>query len=135
MDNEVQINLENFMNEILPQVLQENLEKACQHIENVSKSNCPVDDGQLRASITHVIEQEGNNYVGYVGSNVEYAPYVHEGTGLYAKDGMGRKDVPWTFQGADGSWHKTSGQKPQPFLQDAVDAEQAALIKFFEGGF
>ena len=39
---------------------------------------CPVDTGRLRNSITHAVESD-EKYVA-VGTNVEYALYVHEGT-------------------------------------------------------
>lgn len=40
-----------------------------------------IDTGRLRNSITHTeARQEGGESVVYVGTNVEYATYVHEGT-------------------------------------------------------
>ena len=39
-----------------------------------------VDTGRLRASITHRVEMESGEVVGYVGTNVEYAPYLEFGT-------------------------------------------------------
>ena len=66
------------------------LEKACLIVENDAKLGCPVDTGVLKSSITHVVEDE----VGMVGTNVEYAPYVEFGTGLFSSKGDGRKDVP-----------------------------------------
>ncbi len=45
--------------------------------ERFAKKKCPVDTGRLRNSITHV---HGGNEV-YIGTNVEYAPYVELGTG------------------------------------------------------
>jgi len=38
----------------------------------------PVDTGRLRSSMTYQVDEQ--NEVVIVGSNVEYAPYVHEGT-------------------------------------------------------
>ena len=46
--------------------------------EGYAKKECPVDTGRLRNSITHVV-REGEKSV-YIGSNVEYAPYVELGT-------------------------------------------------------
>lgn len=66
------------------------LRKACLIVENDAKLTCPVDTGNLRSSITHVV----NDNVGIVGTNVEYAPYVEFGTGLFSSKGDGRKDVP-----------------------------------------
>lgn len=58
------------------EVVNKALEKGCQLVENSAKDNCPVDTGQLRASITH----EVSNLQGVVGTNVEYASYVEFGT-------------------------------------------------------
>lgn len=46
--------------------------------ENYAAKKCPVDTGNLRASITHEVDT-GDNAV-YIGTNVEYAPYVELGT-------------------------------------------------------
>lgn len=58
------------------EVINKALEQGCQLVENSAKDNCPVDTGQLRASITH----EVSNLQGVVGTNVEYAPFVEFGT-------------------------------------------------------
>lgn len=76
----------------------EALEKACLIVENSAKEKAPVNTGNLRNSITHVVE--GNE--GIVGTNVEYAPYVEFGTGLFSSQGDGRQDVPWRYQDASG---------------------------------
>ena len=44
--------------------------------EGYAKRKCPVDTGNLRNSITHGVE----DYTAYIGTNVEYAPYVEYGT-------------------------------------------------------
>lgn len=46
--------------------------------ENYAKKACPVDTGRLRSSITHLVDA-GENAV-FIGTNVEYAPYVELGT-------------------------------------------------------
>lgn len=89
------------------------LEKACMRVETTAKELCPVDDGVLRASITHQVTGEE----GEIGTNVEYAPFVETGTGIFSA--TGRKN-PWTFQDADGNWYTTAGQEPQPFLEPAL---------------
>lgn len=53
------------------------LEKIGLTAEGYAKLECPVDTGRLRNSITHQVE--GENAV-YIGTNVEYAPYVELGT-------------------------------------------------------
>lgn len=44
--------------------------------EGYAKRLCPVDTGRLRNSITHTV----NGDIAYIGTNVEYAPYVELGT-------------------------------------------------------
>lgn len=118
---------------VLKDAMEEPLTKACLKVENDAKRNCPVQTGTLRNSITHTIEDEGETLAGYVGSNLEYAPYVHQGTGIYALEGNGRKEVPWFyFSEKDGKLHSTRGSKPNPFLQDAIDANRQTIIEYFD---
>ena len=107
--------------------LTEPLTKACLLVENDAKRKCPVDTGQLRASITHEVEGQ----TGIVGTNVEYAPYVEYGTGIYARDGNGRQ-TPWSYQRADGKWITTKGQKPQAFLEPALLENENEIFRLFE---
>lgn len=67
------------------------LEEVGIQAEGDAKALCPVDTGRLRNSITHAIDASDSTAV--IGTNVEYALYVHEGT---------------------------SRRKGQPFLTDAV---------------
>ena len=55
------------------------MEKVCLKVEADSKKNRPPSiTGNLRASITHkVVDEEDGEIAGYVGSNLDYAPYVH----------------------------------------------------------
>lgn len=39
---------------------------------------CPVDTGRLRNSITHAVDEDDKSAI--IGTNVEYAEYVHNGT-------------------------------------------------------
>lgn len=54
------------------------LEKIGLLAEGYAQIKCPVDTGNLRASITHEVDA-GEKAV-YIGTNVEYAPYVELGT-------------------------------------------------------
>lgn len=97
------------------------MKRACLAIESEAKANCPVNEGPLRASITSDTSLLPTEIVGMIGSNLMYAPYVHNGTGIYAVNGDGRK-TPWTYHVASGMYagfYFTEGQKPQPFLEDA----------------
>ena len=46
--------------------------------EGYAKKLAPVDTGNLRNSITHTVDEE--EPAAYIGTNVEYAPYVCLGT-------------------------------------------------------
>ena len=95
------------------EALQRGLEKVGLTAEGYAKQLAPVDTGNLRNSITHKIAGEEV----YIGTNVEYAPYVELGTGKYVPGG---RPTPWVYQDANGNWHKTDGAKPQPFLRPAA---------------
>lgn len=70
------------------------LEKIGLMAEGYAKKKCPVDTGNLRNSITHQVDGDAV----YIGTNVEYAPYVELGT---------------------------SRQKAQPFLRPAASEHGA----------
>ena len=105
------------------------MDKACLVVESQAKQNCPVDIGILRASITSETEVTASEIVGRVGTNEEYGPYVHNGTGICAKDGNGRK-TPWGYTvraGKHKGFHWTQGQRPQPFLENAKLEKKSAV--------
>ena len=79
------------------------LEKIGLSAESYAAKKCPVDTGNLRASITHEVDA-GDNAV-YIGTNVEYAPYVELGT---------------------------SRQKAQPFLRPAASEHVAQYRQILE---
>ena len=53
------------------------LEKIGLLAEGYAKALCPVDTGRLRNSVTHISDGEKSVYIG---TNVEYGPYVELGT-------------------------------------------------------
>ena len=69
--------------------------------ENYAKRKCPVDTGRLRNSITHTVK----GMEVYIGTNVDYAPYVEYGT---------------------------SKTKAQPFLKPAAQNHAGEYKKIFE---
>lgn len=52
------------------------MEKVGLVAEGYAKRECPVDTGNLRNSIAHAVQGR----VAYIGTNVEYGPYVEMGT-------------------------------------------------------
>lgn len=93
------------------------LTKAALEVERSARKKCPKDTTALRQSITHDVSAKGPVVTAIVGSELEYAPYVHEGTGIHTP--LGRKDVPWSYCDEKGEWHTTDGMEPTPFLEDA----------------
>lgn len=101
-------------------------------IEADGKRNCPVQDGRLRSSITHSVTETEEQVAGRVGTNVGYAPYVHEGTGIYAEGGNGRQ-TPWSYiDEKTGERVFTHGQKPNPFLRNAMEQNQGNIAGIFK---
>lgn len=135
-DNKEFINsMDNVTDEIIAN-LAGNMKTFCLRIVRDGKIECPVDQGPLRASIDYDVEVEEKEVIGYVGSDSEIAPYVHEGTGIYAVDGNGRK-TPWKYKAEAGKykgWHITKGQKPNPFLERAVIKNKDKFSKILAGG-
>lgn len=125
---EVIANLNNVIANTLPETIEQGLETACFIVEADAKTNCPVRDGQLIGSIKHTVD--GNR--GEIGSEVEYAPYVEVGTGIYSTEGTGRQ-TPWKYKDAKGNWHTTRGMKAQPYLKPALERNRQRIIKCFEG--
>ena len=56
------------------------LAATAQSVTNEAKRMAPVDTGRLRASITWQLLRDGDGLFARVGTDVEYAYYVHEGT-------------------------------------------------------
>lgn len=103
------------------------LEKCGLTAEGYAKKLCPVDTGNLRNSISHSVDE--SEKVAYVGTNNSYAPYVCLGTGKYAEGG---RPTPWVYQDAKGNWHRTEGNKAQPFIKPAVADHTQTYRKIIE---
>ena len=139
------------------------LGKACALVERVAKQKAEKGSGDLRRSITSRIETDGNEKVGVVFTPLFYAPYVEYGTGLFAENGGGRKEVPWVYVeggNSDGSGSKkktvyateedafaaaafleekglnavvTYGQHPSPFLRPALYENREQIKRIIKG--
>ena len=93
------------------------LEKCGLAAEGYAKKLCPVATGNLRNSITHVVDEQEPAVI--IGTDSEYSAYVELGTGIYSEGGGGRP-TPWVYQNAKGNWHYTRGNKAKPFLKPAA---------------
>lgn len=102
----------------------------------------PVDQGQLRASLALEMRSEDGVPVARVGTNVKYAIWVHEGTGIYGPrkrpiTPVRKKLLAWPVKNQSGQGRRryrggrtaqyafakqVAGVKPRPFLRNALDA-------------
>lgn len=107
--------------------------KSVLKIERDAKTLCPVDTDALRRSIASQVEENAYDQVeGIVYSPLDYAIWVNNRTRLFAINGDGRKDVPWSYQDEQGNWHSTVGQKPNPFMDKAVLQNEENIRDYFE---
>lgn len=109
--------------------------RACLHVLRVSKILCPVDEGHLRATTDMYVTADKNEARGTIYNPLFYAPFVHQGTGIYSLEGNGRK-TPWYWKGSSkkySGWHKTVGQRPQPFIKDAMEQSIPTIDNIMRG--
>ena len=86
-DNEVSENLKKVADG-LNEKLYKAMVNACVVVRNDAVKQAPHKTGALQRSIDFQVEEDGTE--GIVYSNLEYAPYVELGTGVYATVGTGR---------------------------------------------
>lgn len=76
-----------------------------------------VDTGRLRGSIAHQVDGDSVE----IGTNVDYAVYVHEGTGKYAIGGGTPKER-WVYRDSlTGEFRMGFPQKPRRFIKNAME--------------
>lgn len=109
------------------------LEEAIGELESQTKRNTKVKTGKTKASWEHKVDSD--KHEAYVGSNYENAIWEEFGTGIYAQNGNGRKDVPWTYRDEKGQWHRTSGKKPRRALQRAFKSTKNGIERYFRETF
>ena len=103
--------------------------KACALVEGEAKKKAPKDTGALRRSISSTVK----GTEGIVFTPLEYAPYVEDGTGLFAEEGR-RKDVPWYYKDEEGKWHRSSGQHPHPYMRPALNENREEILRLIKEG-
>ncbi len=125
---------------VMDQASHQMLEMGTFIAEGEAKQQTPINDGVLRGSITSKVTKEGNEMVGIVGTNLDYAPYQEYGTGIY-----GPKGVPITpkqssvlrFKTRDGQIvfaRSVAGTKPRKFMYHGLQAVKSNLGKIQDLG-
>lgn len=98
-------------------------------VQNRARQLCPVNTGRLRNSITVELVIVGGIPVVRIGTNVEYARWVHDGTGVYGPlrrpiRPRRAKVLAFTPRGSSQTVFATQvrGTPGRPFLRDALEA-------------
>ena len=112
----------------------QNMELTLDHIAEKAKEKVGVGTGALRADTRSLgTEIVGDEVRGSVGNSLEHAIYHHQGTGIYAEEGNGRK-TPWVYEDPKtGEKIYTRGSKPNPYLKDTIEQEQSTISKLLGG--
>ena len=118
----------------MQELLMQNMELTLDHVSGKAKEKVGVGTGALRADTRSLgVEIVGDEVHGAVGNSLEYAIYHHQGTGIYASDGNGRK-TPWVYEDPKtGEKIYTRGSKPNPYLKDTIEQEQSIISKLLGG--
>ena len=101
------------------------LEEAGFEIESAAKRNSRVDNGQLKGSWRHIVDDAA--YTVTIGSPLANAVWEEFGTGEYALHGDGRKGG-WSYQDDKGDWHHTHGKKPNRTLHNAFEDNKSKIV-------
>lgn len=101
--------------------------------ERLAKIEAPVKTGTLRRSLTSRVEQGGDR--GVIGTNVKYAPAVHEGTRPHQIKPIRKKALMWK-----GARHPVRvvnhpGTRPNPFMARTRDRLAAVAAREFAAGW
>lgn len=89
--------------------------------------NSRVKTGQTKGSFEASVDEGAG--IAYIGSNYENAIWEEFGTGIYAINGDGRKDVPWVYYDEAGERHVTCGKSPSRAFWNAYNQLKNAIIQ------
>ena len=119
-DKEIFNNLMLMKEKLKTRVIEE-VKAGILNLETSAKRDCPVDMGTLRNSIHKDETLSGSSYVGVVGSDLPYAPYVEFGTGGKVSIPFGYEDFASQFWSHNENW---IGMNPHPYLIPNFEAER-----------
>lgn len=109
--------------------------QATGNLLNLSQRAAPKDRGENMQKHKMDIDVTNGEIKGRVEAYAPHAVYLHEGTGIYAKGGKGRKK-PWAYTVLSGKYagtHFTWGMKPRPWLDDTLADNRQKVISMFRG--
>ena len=118
----------------MQELILHNMESTLDYLAQKAGNKVGVDTGALRADTKSLgAKVIGDEVHGSVGNTLDYALYHHQGTGIYALNGDGRK-TPWVYEDPKtGEKIYTRGSNPNPYLKDTIEQEQSTISKFLGG--
>lgn len=108
------------------------IRRVARDVRNRAVLHCPVDTGLLRQSLTESVDINDSRVVAFVGTDVPYAIYVHEGTRphlIRPRRPGGALRFTVGGQVVFAKYARHPGTKPNPFLRRAV--EEVAIPRGF----
>lgn len=102
--------------------IEQAVQRGCMIVQAEAVQLCPVDEGELRNSISTKVDVTNYGVVGKVYTNKEYAPYVELGTGSRGEAIYdGDLDVTYNTEWA--------GQPAQPYLYPALKNNEETVVR------
>lgn len=99
-----------------------NVESAAKTFASGTGGGPNVQTGRLRASIRSQLDRDHRGLVARIGSNVEYARYVEEGTGPHRIVPRVKKALHWKGAAHPVLAVNHPGSRAKPYLRPALDA-------------
>ena len=134
---ELEENIKKLCEKLLPEAIEKGLANTALILEAEAKEllmDAPPEwqeDGE-NEDVRKAIFSEADENSCTVGASNLMGIWLHQGTGLYAVNGDGRKEVPWFWRDErTGKTKSSSGRHPFPFLSKAVENKKKEILKAF----
>lgn len=105
------------------QAVKKGVGQATKLVQGDAKMLAPVDSGDLHQSIQGEVHEDGDEVVGKVSSNLEYASYVEFGTGQRGEASNYEGDVDLSYRQ---DW---AGMDAQPYMYPALNQNRKEIPK------
>lgn len=111
-------------------VLETSIKQAVKKVQGDAKLLCPTSEGggRLKNSIQGTTERTGDNIVGKVSTNVEYAQYVEFGTGQRGE----ASPSPPKYEGDLSYRYDWNGMAAQPYMYPALKQNEDLIRKLIK---
>lgn len=125
---------------IMKEVMRDTIEVATLMAEGTAKANAPIDKGILRGSIHSEVRSIGNDIVGIVGTNIEYAQFQESGTGIYGPNAtpiVPKQARVLAFPSKSGGMifaRSVAGSRPRRFMAKGMEAVKNNMAKIKDAG-